>query len=495
MWRALLLGSAEILCPLLVVAATVYDLGTPEWRDYAGRDVEIYVVVARYWQDGLLPYRDLYDFKPPLTYVALRTAWAVWEPGAESLRRLLMLAAAAGALVAYAGLRRARLVLAAPATAIGFLTLAVADPWRVVSQNTELVAAPFGIAAFGCAVAYQHGARWPWALGSGVCVGLAMLAKQPAALWLVPVVLQVWMQPVDSRRRRDWMRAAVRRTLLVVAGGTVPIGAVVLYFAWHGAASDLIEATVTDGIRYAGLRSDLLWAVLARPTADLLRQVTTHAAMWPFVGAVLAMPLLTLLRPSRAALAAWAWLLVSYAVVVVGPRSEWHYLMCAFPALALTLGTVIELALAAGEARPSARRLVGGTIVAVLLVGGAWTAHALQLQPLGGRSPIADLAEQIRNARQPGDTLFVKDEPYLLYAETGMRPLTRIFYPDAPTAGALETWVGVLARRPTFICVSHGTEGRLPSAQQGFEGDLARVLAQEYQRWVVHPIGVVYRRK
>ncbi len=494
MWRTLRLGSAEILCPLLVVAATVFDLGTLEWRDYAGRDIEIYVVVARYWHDGLLPYRDLYDFKPPLTYAALRAAWALWGPGAESVRRLLMLAAAAGALVAYAGLRRARLVLAAPVTAIGFLTLVVADPWRVVSQNSELVAVPFGIAAFGCAVAFQHGARWPWALGSGVCVGLAMLAKQPTALWLIPVALQVCLQPVDGGRRRAWMVAAVRRTLLVAAGCAIPIGVVVLYFAWHGAASDLIEATITDGIRYAGLRTETVPGVLTRPTADLLRQVTTYAAMWPFVGAVLAMPLVTLLRPSGTALAAWMWLLVSYAVAVLGPRSEWHYLMCTFPALALTLGTVIELAVGAG-ARPPAGRLVGGTVVAVLLVGGQWIAHGSQLQPVRGRSPVADLAEKIRDASQPGDTLFVKDEPYLLYAETAMRPLSRIFYPDAPTTGAGQAWHAVLQRRPTFIYVSHGTEARLPSAQQGFEGDLARLLTRDYDRWLVHAIGVVYKRK
>ena len=494
MWRALRLGSAEVLCPLLVVAATVFDLRTLEWHTYAGRDVEIFVVVARYWQDGFLPYRDLYDFKPPLTYAALRAAWAIWGPGAESLRRLLMLAAAAGALVAYAGLRRARLVLAAPVTAIGFVTLVVADPWRVVSQNTELVAVPFGIAAFGCAAAYQHGAHWLWAMCSGACVGLAVLAKQPTALWLIPVALQVCLQPVDGRRQRAWMLAAARRTLLVVAGCAVPIGVVVLYFAWHGAVSELVDVTVTDGVRYAALHRDALPRVLTRPTAGLLRQVTTHTAMWPFVGAVLAVPLVTLLCPTGRALAAWMWLLVSYAVVVVGPRSEWHYLICAFPALALTLGTVIELALGAG-AGPPARRLVGGTVVAVLLVGGAWTAHSSQLPPLRSHSPIADLAEKIRAVSRPGDTLFVKDEPYLLYAETTMRPLSRIFYPDAPTTGALEAWVGVLQRRPTFIFVSHGTEGRLPSAQQGFEGDLARLLTRDYDRWLVDAIGVVYKRK
>ncbi len=169
--------AAELLYPILVLAIVVHAASGVVWREYEGRDIKIYATIARFWQDGFIPYRDLYDFKPPLILIALRVGYSLWGYEAESLRRVVLMLTAAGSLLTYTGLRKAGALLAAPLAALGLMTLVIADPWRVVSQNTELLTAVFGAAAFGCAAAYQQAERWWWALGSGACVALAALSS------------------------------------------------------------------------------------------------------------------------------------------------------------------------------------------------------------------------------------------------------------------------------------------------------------------------------
>jgi hypothetical protein len=104
------------------------------------------------------------------------------------------------------------------------------------------------------------------------------------------------------------------------------------------------------------------------------------------------------------------------------------------------------------------------------------------------------VALRIHAAARPGDTLFVKDEPFHIYMYAQMPPMTRFIYPESPAPGALSVWAGALQRRPTFIVVSHGTHDRLPFAKEGLEANLAKLLAAHYALWLNDPIAVVYRR-
>src|SRR5215510_6918313 len=64
--------AVESVCPLILTAILVDCTRRVEWVSYE-RDPSIYASIARFWQDGLIPYRDVWEFKPPLIFVALRT--------------------------------------------------------------------------------------------------------------------------------------------------------------------------------------------------------------------------------------------------------------------------------------------------------------------------------------------------------------------------------------------------------------------------------------
>ncbi|MFQ5666503.1 MAG: hypothetical protein ACE5I7_08730 [Candidatus Binatia bacterium] len=498
-WGSFIFGiAAEALCPLIILAIVIDLFQVVTWNEYAGRDIQIYATIARYWQDGLIPYRDLWDFKPPLILVALRAGYALWGYDAESFHRVVVILTALGALTAYVGLRRAGCLLAAPLAALGLMTLVVANPWHVVSPNTELLAAVFGAAAFGCAAAYQGSHRIRWAAGSGACLALATLGKQPAVLWVVPVAAQLWLWDGGDGL---WGKArdVLTRATALALGFTLVIGIVVAYFAWHGAAKALYDAVIVDGSRYAGLGKEPWTSLPWRPTSQLVGQIFRMERMWPFAGAIAVLVPLTILRPSRWIAVAWLWLLASYLVVVVGPRYEWHYLMSSFPALALTVGIVFEQALGSGAMRTHAqakRRLVGAVLVALFVYGGIWRVYYSSRRDLTGHiGSHALLGLRIHAAARPGDTLFVKDEPFDLYLYAGMPPMTRFIYQDSPAPGVRQVWASALMRQPTFIFISHGTEERMRRVRGGFEFGLAKVLAERYVQWITDPLGIVYWRR
>jgi hypothetical protein len=353
--RALSLA-VDAVCPLVLIAILVDCTRRVGWAWYE-RDPSIYASIARYWEDGLIPYRDVWEFKPPLIFVALRTGFALWGYEAESLRRVLLILTTAGALSLYFGLRRARCLIAAPVAALGLMTLVVVNPWGLPLQNTESLVVAFGALAIGCAAAHQRAPRWWWALLSGACPGLATTGKQPAAIFALPLGFQLclWGAPAGWRARVVY---GVQRALLGMIGFVLVVAAFALYFASHNALAAFYDAVLVDGVRYSGAFS-LAWfhpttldpSLSQRIPVSLARFLSVRPQwpfidaghMWPFVGAIVVLPVLTLLRPSRWVATIWMWLFAALLAVLVGPAGENHYLVMTLPAVALTVGIACEL--------------------------------------------------------------------------------------------------------------------------------------------------------
>lgn len=374
-------GVAEALCPLLLLAILLDATSRVEWV-FLQRDPAIYASIARYWEAGLMPYRDVWEFKPPLIFVALRAGFALWGHEPESLRRVFLILTWIGSLALYLGLRRARCLIAAPVAALGLMTLVVVNPWELPWQNTEPLVAAFAAAAIGCATAHQRDARWWWALLTGACLGLAVTGKQPAALFAVPLGLQLclWGAPDGWRGRVTYVG---HRALLGLGGFALALAPFALYFALHDALRALYDAVLVDGAAYSQ-SVGLSWirpSVLALRTPPGVRNLfaarpafpfVALGLMWPFVAAIGGLAVLTLLRPSRWVLVAWAWLVAAAFAVWIGPFAENHYLVMTLPALALTAGIVAEQCWPTARAfgwRTRTVRLLAGILIAALLYG------------------------------------------------------------------------------------------------------------------------------
>ena len=507
--------TVESLCPLILLAILVDCTRKAGWTCYE-RDPSIYASIARFWQDGLVPYRDVWEFKPPLIFVALRAGFALWGYEAESLRRVLMILTALGALSLYLGLRRARCLIAAPVAALGLMTLVVVNPWGLPLQNTEFVVVPFAAVAMGCAAAHQREPRWWWALLTGTCLGLATAGKQPAALFSIPLGAQLclWGAP-EHWRARAWY--VMQRALLGMSGFALVVLAFVLYFASQDAVAAFYNAVLVDGARYSGAFS-LAWLRPATLNPTLSQRIPPMVTrflsvrpiwpfvdvgdMWPFLGAVGVLVLLTVLRPSRWVVTAWAWLFAASLAVLVGPCGENHYLVMTLPALALTVGIVCELVWRGADPPRRGRdtvRLLCGLTIAAILYGSTWkdsyVPHRAESPGINGIEQEAQrLGGQIRAAAQPGDRLFVQDEPIQIYLYAGVPPASRFIYWNAPNPSAIPERDAAFKQKPTFVFVTHETEQQRQARRADPTAD-PDPIAESYEPWATSPVGVVYRRR
>ncbi len=491
-------AAAEALAPVVLILAAVLAGSAAPWRDWVGRDIRIYATIAHFWREGLLPYRDLYDFKPPVIYLALRGSFALSGYDPEGLRRLLIALVAGAALIMYGGLRRGGARIAGPLAAFAFLTLMLADPARIVSQNTEPFAAGFVAAAFGCIAAGADGSRW-WAVAGGVAYGLATMSKQPAVAFGLPLVSQLFVLGNPPRPWRDRLVAV----LCLAAGALATVGSFVLYFAIHGALRDFYQAVFVDAAAYSGLTNRGWTDIFSGATAPLLFEMLSQRRLWPFSTTLVLLLPLTLLRPSRRLGLTWLWLATSYVVAVVGPRREYHYLIMSFPGLAIAVGTVGE-SLFMWRRVPwppgSGARILIGTALAILCFHRPWLKDVIP--ELGTDPRITPIEEEVRRlgrriaeAAEPGDTLLVCDEPHDLYLYADIPPASRNFYGLTPNPEVTALWKTTLDRKPTFITISLGTEAIMWQQKDTTEARLAAFLAREYQVAIADsPIGVVYRR-
>ena len=499
----------EIVTPAVLLTIFLDAFGRVVWPGFIGKDIEVYATIAYFWPEGLIPYRDLYDFKPPLIYVALRSGFALWGADVQALWRVFVIVITGSSLAVYAGLRRGGMPMAAIPTALGLMTLFLADPARIfgAQQNTEFLTVAFVSVALGCAAAHQRGGHWKWAMATGAALAAAVLGKQPAAFYGLPLGLMLCFQP-----RKKGLRALIHhvfgRALAAAAGFFIVLLVFVLYFAWHGALHDFYDSIVAEGIRYSHLEKQQVLKVLTRPTSKIVVEILGYETMWPFTGAILLMVPLTILRPSRWIVVTWLWLAAGYLAVVIGPRSEAHYFILGFPALALTLGMVLQIGLSEWKAvqrTTAARRLLLALAITFLLFGGFWIASWLPKRavrcPLSPRNQqIQAVGEAVRGKSKPGDKLLAASEPYLLYVYSGVPPLNRTFnehnlnkliFGKPPKKRSYNQYRNVVLQDCPFIFLSHALDQRLPRHHAEF----ARLLKEHYVKWIDKPIGLMYLRK
>jgi 4-amino-4-deoxy-L-arabinose transferase-like glycosyltransferase len=480
------------------------------WPVYR-RDPSIYAAVARLWAEGLMPYRDVYDFKPPLIYVVLRVTYVLWGYSAEAFRHALFAATALAALVVYAGLRRAGATVAAPLAALGFLTLVFANPWNVPLDNTETLVAACSALAFGLAAFHQNRPHWGWPIASGVAVALAALAKHPGALFALPAVVQIMLFAPAGPAWGARLRFAAGRVVLVAAGA-VAVGALTIaYFAAHGAAGAMYEVLWVDAQGYAQLSPSAFmrwpWQNVVARTPPILRptvMLREFSGMFPFAAGVLLLAGALFLDRSRWTVVAALWALAGYLVILTMPSGTDHYVGVLLFVGALPISIVCERVCAPllGGATPQ-RGVLVGLVIAVLAFGSIWHAAYRRDWPVA-RIPVAPEAYEVIGARiasaaQPGDTLFVDDESYAIYAFSGVPPNNRIIYPNCPAPRAYEVWRDGLRRRPTFIFLREGTVKRCQQdvTPERLGADLfaiAQLVRESYAEWFVHPAGTVYCR-
>lgn len=462
--RALQFAYAGLVC---LVLALTWIARSPLHQMPLERDEGAYALIATRWLAGDVPYRDLFDHKPPFVYLVYALAHLLPGDAVSSIRVLATLYLLAGALALLAlGLRLFDRWTALAAMTI-FLAYGSSLRFQGITFNTEaIMLLPAILAGLFFVRAIQDRRHVPLVL-SGFCVGLAILAKPVGGLLVPALGLALLAMPLPWRYR--FVGSGLLLVGLLLAA--LPFG---IYF-WSQEALGAARAALVDYNRLylqetaAHIDWRRLWRiwqtmlVLAVPALLGLLCIFTRRA-WR--------------TPAHVALVLWG--LALLATTVLSLRPYQHYYLAALPACALWSATLIAT-LARLVSRPPRRgssatvstqgMLVRGGVSLALLVGliapaarEVWSMRALspdeQVIALYGDDGLnffaqsAEVSHYLAERTAPDDPIFVwASEPQIYYLAQ-RQPATRFIYdyPLAALPAARAEALALLERRlPPFI--------------------------------------------
>lgn len=332
------------------------------------RDEGAYAYIAWSWLRGALPYRDLFDHKPPLIYLLYLPPLLLAEPSALAIRLWNTLLFLLSLWLLFLVGRR---IWAPPVAALATLLFAAigsAFQLQGLILNTDQALVLPVLAALWSTLCWRATGQWRYALLSGAAVAAAVLIK-PVAVLLGPVALIASLgRPRNTGRALAGLLAGA---LLVALPCLAP-------FLIQNAWDDLWFALVTYNRLYAR-ESQARWSLSA--LLDLLAPLAP-LLLTALGGAV------TLRRHAGWPVAGWAAALLLAALLSLRPYIHYFYPM--LPVLTLLAAACIAWLWRQHERTPHAQ--VRSGIAALLLVGLLTAPVVRQNLQLIGATP-ATLAE------------------------------------------------------------------------------------------------------
>jgi len=420
---------------LLLTAALAAGV---RWRMVAApleRDEGEFAYVAQLMLRGIPPYVETANMKLPGTYAAVAGAMAVFGETATGVRLGLLVANLLSAACVYLLARRLVDPPRAPLAAVAFLlTSLTSGVLGLAAHATQFVLPP----ALAGLLLVLRGAerRSPAALaGGGALLGVAILMKQPGAIFLV---LGLLLAAGLAARAGRGARGAVADAALVLAASLVPLAFTGAVLWWAGAFAEFWRWTVSYAGAYVGAMplSKVPGFLPARVQA-----VAAGAGWFWWLGLLGPLAGLAIAGSRRTSLVLLGGGVLSFAGVSAGLYYRPHYFVLLLPAL--SLGAALAVAVAT--------RLLTGRVpglVAWFLPTGALLACALATlwservswfqappatyvferyrgNPFVESVPVGDF---LRARAAPADRLAVLgSEPQILFY-AGLLPATRVLY-------------------------------------------------------------------
>ena len=424
------------------IAAIVLVPNHPAGR-VPSEDAGVFFYAARTLLDGGVPYRDVWDHKPPLVYLIDAAGLALAGPLGVWILQVVSLAAAA-----ILGLRAMTRAFGMAPALVGTIAWLVASPRLFLADGQQTSYVEFFVLPLQMGALLVVARRPDLVLRRGDWVVLGVLAA--AAALLKPTLAGTWfaIALVLVARRRV---AALASIAGMSAVALATFAAVAAFFALRGAFGELLEQS--------------------------LRYNLAYASFTPFVERLGAIPEgFRLVSPSGLAplaLAAWVWAairwrgaapLVAIAVVALplelvlatAGRAYHYYFLPWLP----VMGVLVAYAAAEVRARLGPRT-AGAVMTAAVVAMSVQPARLVaRLATVGDDGTSRAAATYIADATAPGDTVLVWGARTEVLVLADRRSPTRYVYQYAAlatrgyaTPAAVDALIADLRARPPVLIV------------------------------------------
>ncbi len=445
-------GLLLLLCLIPIVLYLPF-LGAPFERDEG-----VYATIAQGVLDGKVPYRDLFDNKPPLVYGWYAVSFLLFG---ESVVAPRIVAAVFLSLTAVALFNQAKLVLPRPAAWIGAFLFALSTglPWVALHANTEAyMLLPLVSSLLFFTIGVKHGgARWFFI--SGLFAGMAIMTKQ-VALW--NLLALATLAVIYHRRSAATVWQAVKPTAWLMGGATLTVGVIALPFAINGALDDLLYANVGYNWVYMGFISN------AERLANLGYGMLFFCAIAaPLVaGALAGLVVIWKRRASVTDYMLLAWGAASAIGVASGGRFFPHYFLHLMPALAVLTGVLVYERFFKGHHAALSKPAVA--IATFVIVASLGTTTVLYLAPTQAEERVTpsvfhqkeweasseELGQYLKARTGPDDAIFNYGRESQVYFYADRQPAIPYFYDWAIQYEAVpmdEVLAQLRETRPAYI--------------------------------------------
>jgi hypothetical protein len=427
------------------------------WPEPFGVDQALFGLFGQMLPEGAVPYRDLWDSKPPAILLLYPLAMALFGKSVEAIWWFESLWLAATLWIAFTIGRS----VWDPRTGCYFSTLLLLGLWSPgwggypARAQAELFLVLPLLLSLRALIAKDR------ALAAGLWLGAASLFKLPILAFVVIWCLVGWRSGSEP-----WLR----RALECLAGVALIWGLTFALFSLWGGASEMFDALFGYSPIYARVLGEgLSWIDL---TITALGRLATAVPML----SILALAGIAASFKERNSitwlLASW-WLLALAVVVFQRQLAEYHFLIVV-PPLALAaaralravhdewpraLGAIVlVLAAAAGgySALRAARVYAPNLAVLTGRIDRPTYLRALQRDNAGPANEAA-LSRLIQEATKPGERVLVWGLAPGVYFHSDRRPATRfpfhhLLLTEVPLSRA---WPGLEARREQFMTQLH----------------------------------------
>jgi 4-amino-4-deoxy-L-arabinose transferase-like glycosyltransferase len=362
---------------LLACAVRYRLLDVPLERDEGG-----FAYIGQLILDGIPPYAEAYDYKPPGLYLLYASFILLFGASPAGIHAGLLLASLGSMALVFLLARRWSDAAGGVAAAFILQVLLVSPPVLGFAAHATHFVVFWALAGWLILdVALDRRSRGG-CLAAGAALGCALLMKQPGVTFLLAAAALPFTDRAGRGRdegasagvagERGGLTLAFAASGLVVAGALLPMAAAAIWLSAASALDDALYWVVTypslvaSGAGVTGL--------VPRIARNWIEASGSFMPLW-IAGAACAALLLAakartgLPRARRVRFALFC--AASVAALIAGYETRPHYFILIIPALALASG--LTLARAAGTARaPWRRRLVMLVPAALAAVGVAY---------------------------------------------------------------------------------------------------------------------------
>jgi 4-amino-4-deoxy-L-arabinose transferase-like glycosyltransferase len=458
------------------------------------RDEGAYGTLARGWLDGLVPYRDLFDHKPPVIYGFYALATSLHVDEVLAVRALSALLFAASLVLVFAIGRRVYGERAGALAALAFALIGNDFTLEAVRANTEQVMLPSLLASLYCALRADNGdRRLRWLFLCGAASGLAVLTK-PVAVWpLLVLALHVSFmnqRPGGAKVPTLSPASSLLPPASVAAGASLPLAICTTYFAANGALDDFYASVVTFNSEYVRY----FWDNGYRGQITDLSPLASPYAMLAFAAAFAGFALPSTHRRGHALIVAWA--AANLIGAKMGIRTFGHYFVPLLPGIALLSAAFVEVLIQTVRANGAPRWQRYTPVAAAVILAAGWQAREnvrfyfldspeeQVRREFGAQGELsfaqADaVAGYVRSVTSPHDEILVLGMEPEVYYLSDRKPASRYLY--ALTLAFAETSLQTVredfaARTPKLVVSPRG-DGTLTPGELAARGYVRTYVA------------------